>query len=215
MKRRWSLVLLVTLGLAGWLYAGEKPGIKGGQLSMGGMADGPPDVVLPASGALVHVQLEDLLGVLEGMEEVVVAGLPERLLPPEVGEVLAQEHPLLAVLGMETLQEPLSPEVIQREMGLDARGGVGLTLYLGDPRRMFILSLPAPERSREALAGWMNRLLQPTEAEETTVGDIPALRIVCPNLKGVGELYVVASGDHVFVCGDRSLVVSLKDTPEA
>lgn len=215
MKSRWSVVLLASIGLAGWLYAGEKAGITGGQLSLGGVVDGSPDVVLPASGALVHVQLHDLLGALEGVEEVVVAGLPERLLPPEVGEVLAQEHPLLTVLGMETVQEPLSPEVIRGAVGLDARGGVGLTLYLGDPRRMFILSLPAPEGSRGALAGWMNGLLQSAEVEETTVGDIPALRIVTPNLKGVGELYVVASGDHVYVCGDRSLVVSLKDIPEA
>jgi hypothetical protein len=162
---------------------------------------------------LIHLQFHNLLSVLEGIEEILVAGIPDKAAPPDVQELLQTEHPLLTLLGMKTLQQPLTPEVLEQSTGINARGTIGLTLYLGDPRRMFILSLPT--RSREPLAPLLNAALQPSEIEEVSVGAQKAIRVVSQRIKFLPELYLVSSSDTLYLCGDRSLVQALYHTPTA
>jgi hypothetical protein len=148
---------------------------------------------------------------LEGIEEILVAGIPDKAAPPDVQQLLQTEHPLLTLLGMKTLQQPLTPEVLEQSTGINARGTIGLTLYLGDPRRMFILSLPT--RSREPLAPLLNAALLPSDIEEVSVGSQKAIRVVSQRIKFLPELYLVSSSDTLYLCGDRSLVQALHHTP--
>ncbi len=203
-----TLVCLVTLGHSGTV---EAKGLSAQQLTDHGLPAGPAREVLPGPGAVIHLQFHNLLSVLEGIEEILVAGIPDKAAPPDVQQLLQTEHPLLTLLGMKTLQQPLTPEVLEQSTGINARGTIGLTLYLGDPRRMFILSLPT--RSREPLVPLLNAALQPSDIEEVSVGAQKAIRVVSQRIKFLPELYLVSSSDTLYLCGDRSLVQALHHTP--
>jgi len=205
-----TLVCLVTLGHSGIV---EAQGLSVQQLGDHGLSAGPARDVLPGPGALIHLQFHDLLSVLEGVEEILVAGIPEKAAPPDVQELLQTEHPLLTLLGMQTLQQPLTPEMLEQSTGINTRGTIGLTLYLGDPRRMFILSLPT--RPREPLVPLLNAALQPTDIMEVSVSGQKAIRVVSQRIKFLPELYLVSSRDTLYLCGDRSLVQALHRTPKA
>ncbi|MCP4452931.1 MAG: hypothetical protein GY809_15825 [Planctomycetes bacterium] len=211
MKTRRFLTLwvcLVTLGFSSTINA---QGLTAQQLADHGVPAGPAREVLPGAGALAHLQLHDLLSLIEGVEAIQVAAIPEKAAPPEVQELLKTGHPLLTLLGMQTLQQPLTPELLEQSTGIDTRGSIGLTLYLGDPRRMFILSLPT--RVRDPLAPLLNEALQPSTVEVVDVGSLKAVRVVSGRLPFLKELYLVSSSDTLYLCGDRSLVQALHLTP--
>lgn len=213
MKARLLLTMLVcfvTLGHSGIV---EAQGLSAQQLADHGLPAGPARDILPGSEALLHLQFHDLLSVLEGVEEILVAGIPEKAAPPEVQQLLQTEHPLLTLLGMQTLQQPLTPELLEQMTGINTRGAIGLTLYFGDPRRMFILSLPT--RFREPLAPLLNAALQPSDIKEVNVSGQKATLVVSQRLPFLPELYLVSSRDTLYLCGDRSLVQALHNTPKA
>ncbi len=204
------LVLLATLGFSSPLKAQT---LNAQQLADHGVPAGPASEMLPATGALIHLQFDNLLGWLEGVEEILVAAIPEKAAPPDVQALLQTEHPLLTLLGMKTLEQPLTPELLAQATGIDTRGVVSLTLYLGDPRRMFILSLPT--HVREPLVPMLNAALQPSKVEAVNIGDKKAIRLVSQRLKFLPELYLVSSSDTLYLCGNRSLVQGLQLTPAA
>ena len=203
------LVCLLTLGYSGTINA---QGLTGELLSDHGVPAGSASDVLPGAGALIHLQFNDLLGVLEGIEEIQVAAVPEKAAPPDIQALLKTEHPLLTLLGMQTLQQPLTPEVLAQATGIDSRGTVGLTLYLGDPRRMFILSLPT--HVREPLVPLLNAAFKPSSVEAVDVSGHKAVRLKS-QIRFLPDLYLVSSSDTLYICGDRSLVQALHVTPAA
>ncbi|MCP4609463.1 MAG: hypothetical protein GY845_12185 [Planctomycetes bacterium] len=205
-----TFVCLVMLGHSGTI---EAKGLSAQQLADQGLPSGDARDVLPGPGALIHLQFHDLLSILEGIEDILVAGIPDKAAPPDVQQLLQMEHPLLTILGMKTLQQPLTPELLEQMTGINTRGTIGLTLYIGDPRRMYILSLPT--RSREPLVPLLNAALQPSDIEEVSIGGQKAIRVVSQRLKFLPELYLVSSSDTLYLCGDRSLVQALQHTPAA
>lgn len=213
MKAKLFLIILVCMLTLAHSVTLKAKDLNAQHFSDKGLPAGPARDVLPGPGALIHLQFHDLLSILEGIEEILVAGIPEKAAPPDVQQLLQTEHPLLTLLGMKILQQPLTPEVLEQTTGINARGTIGLTLYLGDPRRMFILSLPT--RSREPLVPLLNAALQPSDIEEVSVGDQKAIRVVSQRIKFLPEIYLVSSSDTLYLCGDRSLVQALHITPTA
>ena len=209
MRTRILATLLICGGLAAQAAAVEAQPILTEHLAGHGLPSGPARELLPGSGAVLHLQVRDLLSVLEGVEAIVVAGLPEQALEPDVQDLLRSPHPLLTVLGMDHLGAPLTQETVEELTGLDPRGSLGLTLYLGDPRQMFILSLPA--RASDPLLRALNAILQPQEVELVPLGAKAALRVVSPRVKF--ELFLVKSDDMLYLCGDRSLAIALHNAP--
>jgi hypothetical protein len=213
MKARLFLITLVCSVTLGHSSTVKAQGLSAQQLADHGLPAGDAREVLPGPGALIHLQFHDILSVLEGVEEILVAGIPDKAAPPDVQQLLQTEHPLLTLLGMQTLQQPLTPELLEQATGINARGTMGLTLYLGDPRRMFILSLPT--RMREPLVPLLNAALLPTDIEDVSISGQKAVRVVSKRLKFLPELYLVSSSDTLYLCGDRSLVQALHLTPIA
>jgi len=207
------MTLLICLAALTVAPPAMAQGLNPQHLADHGLPAGPAREVLPSPGSLIHLQFHDLLSVIEGVEEILVAGIPEKAAPPDVQQLLQTEHPLLTILGMQTLQQPLTPELLQQVTGINTRRAIGLTLYLGDPRRMFILSLPLG--ARDSLVPLLNAGLQPTQVAEVTVSDKKAVRFVSQRVKLLPELYLVSSSDTLYLCGDRSLVQALYHTPAA
>jgi hypothetical protein len=198
----------MLIWLVAWPLAAQPTAIEGRHI-IGDLPPGPAREVLPATGALVHLQIHDVLSVLEGIEEILVSAVPEKLLPPDGQGLFRTEHPILTLVGMQALQQPLTPDVFREQTGLDPRGTATLTLYLGDPRRMFILGLPGG--SRDPLARLASTLLRPSAVEEVKLAGHDALRVVSPRLPF--DLHLVASETTLYVCGDRSLAIALFDAP--
>ena len=213
LTRNWVVAVLLCLANGVGAGASAVESIDARQLAGQAVGPGPAREVLPATGALLHLQVHDLMSVVEGVEEILVSGVPEKLLPPEAQELLASEHPLLTLAGIEAFQQPITPEWFEQQTGLDPRGAATLTLYLGDPRRMFILSLPA--RAREPLSQLLTTVLRPSLVEEAQFAGRQVLRVVSPQLAFVPELYLLASERVLYLCGDRSLVIALLETPAA
>jgi len=208
MKTRLFLTMLACVAMLACGATVQAQGLTAQHLADHGVPAGSAGQVLPSDMALVHLQFDDLLGVIEGVEEILVAGIPEKAAPPDIQGLLQTEHPLLTLLGMQTLQQPLTPESLEQATGINARGTASLTLYFGgDPRRMFVLSLPT--RSREPLAALLNAALEPEDVAEVEVAGKRAVRMVSGRLRFLPELYLVSSSDTVYLCGDRSMVQAL------
>jgi hypothetical protein len=212
MRTTFYLGPATTLILAGFCLSLHAAPLTEQHLRSHTLADGPSATVLPG-GALLHVQVNHLFQTIEALEATVLPAVPVRLVPPEVQELLQMDRPLLTFLGLQTLGEPLDADTIRRWVGMDPAAPVTLTLYPGDPRRMFILSVPMGQR--ESLGSTLSGLLQIQQTEDVTVGGHPAVRIEPGNLPGVRELYLVCSTDVAYLCGDRSLALALHSTPRS
>jgi hypothetical protein len=204
----WTLagsIFIATLALA------EVKPLQPSHLAGHGLPAGPATDVLPR-GAVLHVQLNGLLSVVEGIEGILKAGAPAKLLGPEVQGLLQTPHPLLLIAGMKLAGGPLDEGTIAERFGLAPGDAATLSLYVGDPRRMFIVTLPMARS--EGLAGLLTGLLQPREVAVVDLGKGGATRVV-PGKGQIPELYVVCSTNRAYLTGDRGLAVALHAVPPA
>ena len=212
MKSRIVPGLIAGLALAASLSVSAAETITGELLRDRGLPGGPALNTLP-QGAVAHLQVNDLLGGLEGVEKILIPALPEKMLPPDAQNLLQTEHPLLTLIGYQRFQAPLNEETVAQSLGIDARAPLSLTLYFGDPRREWVLSVPLA--NREVLAGLLTMVLQPSEVEEVSIDNKMAVRIVPRQNEQVPEVYLVCSETTAFICGGRSMLVKLHGTPTA
>jgi hypothetical protein len=204
----WTLAGLLFLDLPAW--AEVKP-VQPSHLAGHGLLAGPATEVLPR-GAIIHAQFYGLLPVVDGLEGILKAAAPFKLLPPDAQGLFESPHPLLMLAGAKWGGGPLDEEAIAERFGLAARETATISFYLGDPRRMFILTLPVARS--EALAGLLTGLLQPREVGLADLGPGGATRIV-PGKGPLAELYVVCSTDRAYLTGDRALALALHALPPA
>ena len=162
--------------------------------------------------ALLHVQFNGLMPVIEGLEGILKAAVPQRALPPDVQPLLQSPHPLLTLIGLQHFGGPLDEEQLAAQTGLALRQPATFSLFPGDPRRMFIISLPIANAG--SLANALTGIIQPREVERLELGPGKALRLV-PREGPIPELYLTCSADRAFLCGDRALALSLHALPPA
>jgi hypothetical protein len=207
---------LLLWALAGplWLTPiaqSDQQAIQPQQLSDHRLAAGPAAALLPR-GAVLHAQFNGLLPVIEGLEGILKAAAPLQALPPDARNLLESPNPILLLAGLQTVGAPLDETQIAQAFGLAAREPATVSLYLGDPRRMFIISLPLARA--EAFAGLLTGALQPREVERVDLGQGAAVRIV-PGAIPLPELYLICAEDRAYLCGDRALALSLFALPPA
>ncbi|MHB9006861.1 MAG: hypothetical protein ACYDC1_07995 [Limisphaerales bacterium] len=203
---RWALacpLLISALALA------ETRPLQPADFTGHGLAGGPAGEVLPR-GAVIHVQFNGLLPVIEGLEGIVKAAVPMKLLPPDAQNLLQTPNPLLFLAGLKAFGAPLDESQIGERFGLSGREAATVSLYVGDPRRMFIVSLPMARP--EALAGLLNGLLQTVEVDRVELGSGSAVRLVSSN-KQIPELYLACAEGRAYLCGDRALALALHALP--
>ena len=164
--------------------------------------------VLPGN-AIVHAEIESLLGVVSQLENFLKSGVPEELAPPDVRGLLEQEHPALTLLGMKMMGKPLEPEILSRHLGIDPDAPVSFTLYPGDPRRFFILGLGLT--SAEHFLGAATSPDGPVKASKVSIGGLDMLQVPIQG-RGPQALYGLVHGDRVYVSCESSLLLLLDDT---
>ena len=167
-----------------------------------------PENVLP-SNAIVHAQIKNPLDLLFQAETYAKSTIPDELAPPPVQDLLKQEHPLLAVLGMQMGGEPLDPAALEEQIGLDFDADITFSVYPGDPSKFFILSVGLSDA--EKFMGLANNIKGPLEVESISIGghDMIKANVQMGPLK---NCFGVASDDRLYLSGEPSLLLLLKDT---
>jgi hypothetical protein len=204
LRRALACPLLISA-----LALAETRSLQPTDLTGHGLADGPAGEVLPR-GALVHAQFNGLLPVVEGVEGILKAAAPMEALPPDARNLLQSPNPLLLLAGLKAFGAPLDEAQIPERFGLAPREAATISLYAGDPRRMFILSLPMARP--EPLAGLLTGLLQTKEVEQVNLGPGLAVRLGSSNPR-IPELYLACAEHRAYLCGDRALAVALHALP--
>ncbi len=205
---------IVRGSLAGFLFTvtfalAELQPVAPDQLAGHGVPSASALELLPR-GALLHMQLNGLLPVVEGLEGILKAAAPMKALPPDAQNLLQTPNPLLALVGFQNFGAPLDETQVAERFGISPRETATVSLYVGDPRRMFVISLPIART--EALAGLLTGILQPQQVEKVQLGEGAGLRIV-PREGPVPELYLTCSEKRAFLCGDRGLAQALHALP--
>jgi hypothetical protein len=176
-----------------------------------GLPSGSASEALP-QGAILYVEFNNIYQTLLNLEQLSRKLLPEKAAPPEIQNLLKTEHPLMTLIGMQTIKEPLTAETIANKLGINPSAPVTLALYLGDPKKSFIISVPLA--NGKVMGGLLTNVLKPSNCEELSVGGKPAIRLAIKS-KEIPELYVVCSEDRAYFCADRSQVLALHNTPAA
>lgn len=174
-----------------------------------GAPAGTASEVLP-QGAIVHLQLGNLYQSLLRVEQFATNLIPSQVLPPELQPIAQAEHPLLMLAGMQLLGEPLSESKVREQFGLDPAKPVTASVFAGDPRKSFIITLGiANPKVLEDFVHSMN----PETCEEITLSDHPAAHLQLQINGFPLELFVVCSANTAYICGDRNLALALHNTP--
>jgi hypothetical protein len=176
-----------------------------------GLPSGSAYEALPQN-AIIHLEFQNVYQTLLNFEQLSQSLIPAKAAPPQIQGLLQSDHPLLTILGAQTIQEPLTEENLTKKFGVNPSLPVTATLYLGDPKKSFILSIPVAEP--EVLSAMITNLLQPSACEIVSLGDKTAVRLAL-NSPVIPELYLVCSKDRAYFCGDRAQVLALQNTPSA
>ncbi|MDA1275586.1 MAG: hypothetical protein O2960_16330 [Verrucomicrobia bacterium] len=174
-------------------------------LKNNGVTDGAPSEVLPQN-SILHVQFNNPYRVIENVERFIVSTVPEKLLPPDMQQLTQLEHPVLTVLGMQTVQAPLNEEQIAAMTGLGADRPITLTLYLGEPTKSFVLSIPVDNFER--FEDFLKQGLKPDSFESASIGGKTFVRASLQH-SPLRQLVLASSRDRVYISGSESLLLLL------
>lgn len=165
-------------------------------------------------GAYLHVELNDVGQIIQDVEQLALSALPEKALPEQMQSLLSQPNPLLTLIGVSTLGQPLDESRLGMMLGLGTELPITFSLYPGQPKNSWIASLPVS--SLPALNGLLINGLQVTELEEHLIGgEHKAYRLVTAHPQLPSELFVVGSEQRLFLCGSEPLAHALCVTTSA
>jgi hypothetical protein len=167
-----------------------------------------PENVLP-SNAIVHAQIKNPIELLFQAETFAKSTLPDQLAPPPVQGILKQEHPLLAMLGMQMGGQPLDPAEMEKQTGLDFEGDITLSVYPGDPTKFFILSIGLS--NAEQFMNLASNVKGPLQVESVSIGGHDMIKANV-NMGPLKNCFGLANGNRLYLSGEPSLLLLLKDT---
>lgn len=199
------LLKTAALGIALGIVAGNISGQAQTLLRDNGIENGAPSEVLPQN-AILHVQFNNPYRVIENVERFIVSTVPDKLVPPDMEQLMQMEHPVLTLLGMQTIQAPLDEEQIAGITGLGVGRPVSLTLYLGEPNKSFVLSVPVDNFER--FEGFLKQGLNPESYESSSIGGKSFVRAKLRH-PVIQQLVLAGSSDRVYISGSESLLMLL------
>lgn len=162
-------------------------------------SDSTPESILPA-GAILHLRVNGCADLLNDISRMATPFIPERALGPPAVAALAEPNPLLALIGFQTIGEPLSVDRLAQISGIDPARPVSISFYLAPPQHGFILCLPVLDLNRPAAL--IQNLLPPHRfVERLELDGGFAQHVSTPDL----DLFIVCSADTICLCGSPEL----------
>ncbi len=199
-------LLLLSLALSlGTVASAQRPGPATPPPAMTllaptGVPAGPAEQFLP-KGAIAHLQLNSLEKLAFDLEALVLSALPEEIVPLPLQQQLAQPHPLLGFMGLQTVKAPLDAALITGMTGVDITRPASATLYVGPGGPAYVVSLPVANYT--GFTGILMNMTMARSVELTTVQGVTCyhLQPTQPNLPK--HLYVVCSADRAYICTSK------------
>lgn len=182
-----------------------------------GVPSKKPEDILPA-GALVHVRLNNAADLVNTLDSLIMTFVPDKAVPPHFKQFLDQPKPVLAVIGAQTIGQPLTPASISAMLGIALDRPVTLSVYVPEPARRFVLSVPMSDP--KALTAMLMNILRPRAFVSTAVGKHPVggvrmgYHIAPTNRDMPRDLYVVCSDTTAYICGSPKMAEALYATTE-
>ena len=165
----------------------------------------PIEEVLP-NGHVIHIRLNNAWKMVEDTEALMLSFIDKKMLPPQMKFMLDGENPLLKLLGLRTIHQPINNKRIAVFTGVNPEKPLSLTLY-PDRKSLFIISVPILnyETFSIQLAKLTTaRKITPFSAEGYSGSVITTLN---PDLPP--RLYVTCSKNYAYICSSEDLVRSI------
>ena len=166
-----------------------------------------PESILP-SGAIGHLRINNFGRLLDDASSMATPFIPEKVLGPSAEAALKQPNPLLALIGMQTMGQPLSIDMLVDMSGIDPARPATLSFYMLPPDKGFAVCIPVLDLNRASAL--LNNLLPPQSGgQKVDLEGGSALKINLPDL----TLYVLTSADTVCICGSTEIAQAILSSP--
>jgi hypothetical protein len=201
-----GVLLSVLCYGAGWA-ADEDPVLKSS-----GLPAGNPEAVLPG-GAVLHLRANNLAGLVNTLNDLIMSFVPEKALPPELQPILQNPKPVLAFIGLNTGGEPLTVEALSAAFGIPLDKPITLSFYPMNPEEGFVLSVPMSDP--KALTALLMNALRPRKFAPIQTGGKQGFQIIGSNPDLPRNFYVACSENRAYLCGSPMLAQMLFDAQPA
>ncbi|MDM8516451.1 hypothetical protein QUF76_09645 [Desulfobacterales bacterium HSG16] len=158
--------------------------------------------------AIIHIRLNRAKELLKNIDKMISSFVPEKALPASVKNNFSGDWPFLSMLGFEVAGEAFSPEYLESLAGISGDEPVSLTFYPQNPATDFVLSIPFSDP--EVFTQWVKQVLMPEVFEENTDNDFSYFHVVPSKRSGFQELFILASLDRAYFCGNLMLAQRLQ-----
>lgn len=157
-----------------------------------------PEDILP-NGAVVYVRANNLQMLLQNLDSLVAAFVPEKALPPDIQPFFAKPQPIVTLLGLKMFGQLVELNNFSDLLGLALDRPASLAMYPLPPQKGFVLSLPVANAT--VLTQKVQAVLNPQTVEKGAIGDVSYYRVVPADSSLAPEIYILASENAVFFCG--------------
>ncbi len=186
------VLLAIPLGASAQQEGTQLPPL----LSTGLPATETPEEILPG-GAVGYLRVNNLMVLLENIDSLLTAFVPENALPPELQPIFENPQPLIALLGMQAFGQPVELSGVSNLIGIALDRPLSLALY--PMPKGFVLSVPIAHAT--VITGMIEGILRPKSVEKGDIGNVGYYHVLPSNRDMPPEIYIMASESTAFFCG--------------
>ena len=201
------LAFLPLSAMAQELEEGELPIL----LSTGMPAVESLEEILPV-GAIAYARANNIQVLLENVDSLLSAFVPEKALPPELQEIFANPQPFLTFFSMQAFGQPVGLSQFSEMFGIAFDRPVSLAMYPMPPEQGFLVSIPMTNAT--VVTGMVQDALEPEAVEQGTIGDVTYYHVSASNYDLPPDVYIVTSEDTAFFCGSQNVLEMLVQSAE-
>jgi len=177
-------------------------------LAPSGLADNQsPEELLPPA-AILHLRINEAGKLLDDISDMAMPFVPEQAVGPMAEIALEESNPLLAMIGIQTMEQPMSVEMLSEMSGIDSKRPLTLSLYLAPLDQGFVVCIPVTDLNRfSAMLGQAIPMVAPPQEVQLDGGT--AQLVESPDFNA----FVVCSKDMVALCGSAEIAQAMLDAP--
>ena len=149
-----------------------------------------PEEVLP-TGAIAYLRANNIQVLLENIDSLLTAFVPEKALPPDLQPIFTGPQPFITFFGMQAFGQPVQLSEISNLIGIALDRPVSLALYPMPPDKGFMLSIPIANPT--VITGVAEGMLSPETFEKGSIGDVSYYRVVPSKPDLPDEVYILTS----------------------
>ena len=194
-----KIILIITCALTCLTTTAQN---NNNQLQDNGLPNKQVEDVLPG-GHVLHVRLNNIWKTLEDTESLAMSFLSKDIFPPQMQELLEKKNPLLGLLGMNTVGQPINNQLISGMTGIDSGKPLSLTLY---PNKNSLFILAVPVSNFEAFSAMLANTTMARNILKIQDQETPGFEINCLNPDLPRKLFISCSKEYAYICSSSALI---------